>query len=42
VILVQKGTSLNKGLIGSDHEHIEFPQGHIEKAFNDLLYALPC
>ena len=41
VILAQNGVPLNKGLIGADHEHIAFPKGMIEKAFNDLLYALP-
>ncbi len=41
VALVQDGLTPNKGIIGSDHEHITFPEGRIEKAFNDLLFALP-
>jgi hypothetical protein len=41
VILVQDNACPKKGIIGSDHEHIPFPKGFVEKAFNDLLYALP-
>jgi hypothetical protein len=41
VVLVQEDAPLGKGIIGSDHEHIAFPKGVVEKAFNDLLYALP-
>jgi hypothetical protein len=41
IILIQDNLNLKKGIIGTDHEHISFPNGHVEKTFNDLLYALP-
>jgi hypothetical protein len=41
IILVQDDVTLKKGIIGTDHKHIPFPEENIEKAFNDLLYALP-
>jgi hypothetical protein len=41
IILLQDDATLTKGIIGMDHEHISFPKGNVEKAFNDLLYALP-
>jgi hypothetical protein len=41
IILVQDNVALKKGIIGTDHEHISFPNGNTEKAFDDFLYALP-
>ncbi len=41
VVLIQEDAAIKKGIIGIDHEHISFPKGVVEKAFNDLLYALP-
>ncbi len=41
VILRQQDVVFNKGIIGSDYEHLSFPDGSIEKAYCDLLYALP-
>jgi len=32
---------VKKGILGADYEHLLFPPGNIEKAFSDLLYALP-
>jgi hypothetical protein len=41
VILCENGVSFNKGILGSDYEYISFPTNYIEKAYCDLLYALP-
>lgn len=41
IILMQDHTTLNRGIIGQDFEHIPFPDGGIEKAFSELIYALP-
>lgn len=41
VILVQDDIQFNKGIIGTDYEHMTFPKGIIEKTYSDLLYALP-
>lgn len=41
VILVEEDLPFNKGIIGADYEHLTFPKGFVEKAFTDLLYALP-
>lgn len=41
IILVQDGLDFKKGIIGSDYEHMTFPEGVIEKTYSDLLYALP-
>jgi hypothetical protein len=41
VLLAEEGTAVKKGILGSDYEHLLFPPGNIEKAFSDLLYALP-
>jgi len=41
VILVQDDLPFKKGIIGTDYEHMTFPKGFIEKAYTDLLYALP-
>ncbi len=40
VFLVEEGTEVKKGILGSDYEHLPFPPGNIEKAFTDLLSAL--
>ena len=41
IVLLQEGVQMNMGIIGGDFERISFPDGCIEKAFCDLLYALP-
>ena len=41
ILLCEKGIDFNPGILGRDYEHIVFPPGFIEKAFSDLLYALP-
>lgn len=41
ILLIQEGEPFNKGIVGADYEHMLFPKGTVEKAFNDLLYALP-
>jgi len=41
VVLAQDGSSSVREIMGSDHEHIAFPAGNIEKAYADLVYALP-
>lgn len=41
VVLCQQDVAFNKGIIGSDYEYLSFPNGIIEKAYCDLLYALP-
>lgn len=41
IIICQEGTPFNKGIIGSDYEHIVFPENLVEKCFIDLLLALP-
>lgn len=41
VILVQDDLLFKKGIIGADYEHVTFPKNFVEKAFTDLLYALP-
>jgi len=41
VFLVQEGCNINKGIAGSDYEHITFPKDRVEAAFSDLLFALP-
>lgn len=41
VMLVQDDLPLKKGIIGQDYEHMTFPRGIVEKAFTNLLYALP-
>jgi len=41
IILRQEDVPFKKGIIGVDYEHLTFPKGSMEKAFTDLLYALP-
>lgn len=41
VLLCEDGVEFNKGILGKDYEYISFPRGFIEKAFPDLLYAIP-
>jgi hypothetical protein len=41
VFLAEEGTEVKKGILGADYEHLTFPRGNVEKAFSDLLYALP-
>jgi len=41
VVLAQDASASNRGIIGNDYEHIPFPRGNIEKAFSDLVQALP-
>ena len=41
VFLVEEGMDVKKGILGADYEHLTFPRGFVEKAFSDLLYALP-
>ena len=41
VILVEEGLAFKKGIVGADYEHLTFPKDFVEKAFNELLYALP-
>jgi len=41
VFLVEERTEVRKGIFGSDYEHLPFPPGNVEKAFTDLLSALP-
>ena len=41
IIICQRGVKFNKGIIGKDHEYLEFPDEYIEKIYSDLLYALP-
>jgi hypothetical protein len=41
VFLAEEGMDVKKGILGADYEHLLFPPGNIEKAFSDLLYALP-
>jgi hypothetical protein len=41
IILVQDDLTFNKGIIGTDYEHIPFPANRIEKVFSPLLYILP-
>lgn len=41
ILLVQDEVTFNKGIIGADYEHIQFPKGNVEKSFSDLLCALP-
>jgi hypothetical protein len=41
VFLAQEGLDVKKGIAGADYEHLTFPQGQVEKAFSDLIYALP-
>ena len=41
VILVEEGLDFKKGIVGADYEHLTFPKDFVEKAFNELLYALP-
>jgi len=41
ILLCQRGVSFNKGIIGQDHEYLEFPGDDIEKVYSELLYALP-
>lgn len=41
VMLAQEGLTVSKGILGADFEHIQFPEGIVEKAFSDVLFALP-
>ncbi len=41
VFLAEEGVAFKKGILGEDYEHIIFPKANVEKAFADLLYALP-
>jgi hypothetical protein len=41
VLLCEDGVNFNKGILGQDYEYIAYPRGYLEKAFSDLLYALP-
>jgi hypothetical protein len=41
VIVCEEKTVINRGIIGSDYEYLPFPSGFVEKAFSDLLSALP-
>ena len=41
VCLAEKDVPVKKGILGDDYEHLTFPPGFVEKAFSDLLYALP-
>lgn len=41
ILLLEQGVTFNKGIIGADYEYLSFAPGFIEKAFNDLLFALP-
>lgn len=41
IVLCEEGVSLNKGILGIDYEYIPFPSQCIERAYYDLLYALP-
>jgi hypothetical protein len=41
VRLAEKDLDITKGILGADYEHLTFPKGNVEKAFSDLLYALP-
>ncbi len=41
IILCQDGVAFNKGIVGADHEYLSFPKDNVEKAYCDLLYALP-
>jgi hypothetical protein len=41
VFLVEEGLAFKKGILGADYEHLTFPRANVEKAFSDLLYALP-
>ena len=41
VFFAEEGTDVKKGILGADYEHLTFPRGNVEKAFSDLLNALP-
>lgn len=41
IVLCEAGIDFNKGILGADFEYLPFPPGLVEKAFTDLLYALP-
>jgi Fe-S cluster assembly iron-binding protein IscA len=41
VFLAEEGLEVKKGILGADYEHLTFPKGNVEKAFSDLLFALP-
>jgi len=41
ILLLEDGLDFDKGILGNDFEHITFPSGFVEKAFSDLMYALP-
>jgi hypothetical protein len=41
IVLCVEGLPFNKGIFGADYEYIAFPADCVEKAFCDLLYALP-
>lgn len=41
ILLIQEGVPFNRGIVGADYEHMQFPCGNVERAFSDLLYALP-
>ena len=41
VFLVEEGAAFKKGILDEDYEHITFPKANVEKAFSELLYALP-
>jgi hypothetical protein len=41
VFLAEEGLEVKKGILGADYEHLVFPKGNVEKAFSDLIYALP-
>ena len=41
ILMCEDGIDFDKGILGQDYEYISFPHECIEKAFTDLLYALP-
>ncbi len=41
IILCDNQMNLNKGIIGSDYEHLPFPKNVVEKCYTDLIYCLP-
>ena len=41
VLMCEEDIEFDKGILGRDYEYISFPQGCIEKAFTELLYAIP-
>lgn len=41
IVVIEKGSIFKKGILGSDYEHLEFPEGQLEKCFSPLVAALP-